>query len=61
MVFVRPIKDHPEYNYEINDHQYTMKYYLPDGIPQPWGNRKTQFNGQQESCSNNVDITFDLL
>ena len=62
----------PEVNYTINGHDYTMGYYLADGvypswatfvktIPEPQGNKKKYFAVAQESCRKDVERAFGVL
>jgi len=62
----------PEVNYTINGHNYTMGYYLTDGIypswatfvktiPEPQGNKKKYFALAQESYRKDVERAFGVL
>ena len=67
----------PECNYEINDHEYTKRYYLADGIYPEWstfnlatfvntisisqGNKRSTFVSEYKSCKKNVERTFGVL
>ncbi|XP_052181866.1 uncharacterized protein LOC127794658 [Diospyros lotus] len=62
----------PEVKYTINGHEYTMGYYLVDGIypswstfvkpiPFPQGNKAKFFAAQQESARKNVERAFGVL
>ncbi|XP_052181987.1 uncharacterized protein LOC127794779 [Diospyros lotus] len=62
----------PEVSYTINGHEYTMGYYLADGIypswctfvktiPSPQGNKKKFFAAQQESARKDVERAFGVL
>ncbi|XP_052197217.1 uncharacterized protein LOC127804398 [Diospyros lotus] len=62
----------PEVSYIINGHEYTMGYYLADGIypswrtfvktiPSPQGNKKKYFAAQQESARKDVEQAFGVL
>jgi hypothetical protein len=62
----------PEVNYIINGHDYTMGYYLADGIypswatlvksiSQPLGNKRKYFAKAQEAVRKNVKRAFGVL
>ncbi|KAF8396670.1 hypothetical protein HHK36_018295 [Tetracentron sinense] len=62
----------PLANYTINDHQYTMGYYLADGIhpkwatlvqtiSQPQGLKRQLFATMQEACQKDVKRAFGVL
>ena len=62
----------PEVNYSINGHQYTMGYYLADGIypewatfvktiPSPQGTKKKHFAQRQEGARKDVERAFGVL
>ncbi|XP_062217681.1 uncharacterized protein LOC133917866 [Phragmites australis] len=62
----------PEVNYTINGHNYTMGYYLADGIYPPWatfmktitspqGNKKKLFSQAQEGVRKDVERVFGVL
>jgi hypothetical protein len=62
----------PEVNYTINGHDYTMGYYLADGIYPLWatlvksislpmGNKKKYFAKAQEAARKNVKRAFGVL
>ncbi|XP_062218858.1 uncharacterized protein LOC133918803 [Phragmites australis] len=62
----------PEVNYTINSHNYTMGYYLADGIYPPWatfvktitspqGNKKKLFSQAQEGARKDVERAFGVL
>ncbi|XP_066333163.1 uncharacterized protein [Miscanthus floridulus] len=62
----------PEVNYTINDHDYTMGYYLADDIYPSWatlvksisqsmGNKNKYFAKAQETARNNVERAFGVL
>ncbi|XP_062201510.1 uncharacterized protein LOC133904044 [Phragmites australis] len=62
----------PEVNYTINGHNYTMSYYLADGIYPPWatfvktitspqGNKKKLFSQAQEGARKDVERAFGVL
>ena len=59
-------------NYKINNHDYTMGYYLVDAIypawatlvktiPEPWGNKRTYFAKAQEAARKDVERAFGVL
>ncbi|XP_062217792.1 uncharacterized protein LOC133918031 [Phragmites australis] len=61
----------PKVNYTINGHNYTMGYYLADGIP-PWatfvktiqkpqGNKRKYFAKAQEAVRKDVERAFGVL
>jgi hypothetical protein len=62
----------PEVNYNINGHQYTMGYYLADGIYPPWatfvktipapqGRTKKHFAQRQDGARKDVERAFGVL
>jgi hypothetical protein len=62
----------PQIKYKINGNDYSMSYYLADGIypswatfvktmPEPRGNKKKYFVKAQKVCRNDVEHTFDVL
>ncbi|XP_062147824.1 uncharacterized protein LOC133856792 [Alnus glutinosa] len=62
----------PPVNYTINNHNYTMGYYLVDGIYPQWatfvktisssqGNRRKHFAAAQESARKDVERAFRVL
>nr|XP_034569929.1 putative nuclease HARBI1 [Setaria viridis] len=62
----------PKVNYTINNNEYTMGYYLADGIypswativksiPDPQGNKKKYFATAQEACRKDVERAFGVL
>ncbi|XP_042959567.1 uncharacterized protein LOC122294710 [Carya illinoinensis] len=62
----------PPCNYTINGHEYTMGYYLADGIylswatlvktiPAPHGKKKKHFTACQESARKDVERAFGIL
>jgi hypothetical protein len=62
----------PPVNYSINNHDYTMGYYLADGIYPPWatfvktipapqGNKKKHFAELQEGYRKDVERAFGVL
>ena len=59
-------------NYSINGHDYTMRYYLADGIypqwstfvktiPRPLGAKRKLFAKAQETYRKNVECAFEVL
>jgi hypothetical protein len=59
-------------NYKINNHEYTIGYYLADGIypswatlvktiPAPQGNKRTYFAKVQEAAQKDVERAFGVL
>ncbi|XP_050259048.1 uncharacterized protein LOC126704052 [Quercus robur] len=59
-------------HYSINDHDYTMRYYLVDGIYPKWatfvktipasqGHKQKLFAATQEACRKNVERAFGVL
>ena len=62
----------PEVNYTINNNEYTMGYYLADGIYPSWatfvktisepqGNKKKYFATAQEACRKDVERAFGVM
>ncbi|XP_028056446.1 uncharacterized protein LOC114260503 [Camellia sinensis] len=62
----------PAANYTINGNEYTMEYYLADGIypqwstfvkkiPSPQGNRKKNFAAAQEATRKDIEHAFGVL
>jgi hypothetical protein len=62
----------PKVNYTINGHEYTMGYYLADGIypswatlvktiPEPQGNKRRYFAKAQEAVQKDVERAFGVL
>ncbi|XP_034586698.2 uncharacterized protein [Setaria viridis] len=62
----------PKVNYTINNNEYTMGYYLADGIypswativksiPEPQGSKKKYFATAQEACRKDVERAFGVL
>jgi hypothetical protein len=62
----------PKVNYTINNNEYTMSYYLADGIypswatfvktiPEPRGNKKKYFATAQEASRKDVERAFGVL
>ena len=62
----------PQVNYSINRNNYTLGYYLADGIylswatfvktiPEPQGNKKKYFAKAQEACRKDVERAFGVL
>ena len=62
----------PKVNYNINGHEYTMGYYLVDGIypswatlvktiPEPKGNKRTYFTKAHEAVWKDVERAFGVL
>ncbi|XP_050368999.1 uncharacterized protein LOC126787110 [Argentina anserina] len=62
----------PPINYNINNHDYTMGYYLADGIyaswatfvksiPQPQGEKAKNFAKAQDGCRKDVERAFGVL
>jgi hypothetical protein len=62
----------PQVKYNINGHDYSMGYYLADGIypswatfvktiPEPQGNKKKYFAKAQEACRKDVERAFGVL
>jgi hypothetical protein len=62
----------PQINYNINGHDYSMGYYLADGIypswatfvktiPEPQGNKRKYFAKAQEACRKDVERAFGVL
>ncbi|XP_062208920.1 uncharacterized protein LOC133910594 [Phragmites australis] len=68
-----PAEGHaPEVNYTINDHNYTIGYYLADGIypqwatfvkpiPSPQGNKRKYFTKVQAAVRKEVERAFGVL
>ena len=59
-------------HYSINGHDYTMRYYLADGIypkwvtfmkaiPSPQGHKRKLFVAAQEACRKDVEYAFGVL
>jgi hypothetical protein len=59
----------PQVNYSINGNNYSLGYYLADGIylswatfvktvPEPQGNKKKYFTKAQEACRKDVERSF---
>jgi hypothetical protein len=62
----------PPVNYSLNDHDYTMGYYLANGIYPPWatfvktihapqGNKRKNFATTQELAKKDVERAFGVL
>jgi hypothetical protein len=62
----------PQVNYTINGNEYTMDYYLADGIypswatfvktiPEPRGNKNKYFAKAREACRKDVERAFGFL
>lgn len=62
----------PVIYYSINGHDYTMRYYLADGIypkwttfvktiPTPQGHKQKLFATAQEACRKDVECAFGVL
>ena len=62
----------PSVNYSINGHDYTMRYYLADGIYSQWSTfvktilapletKKKHFARVQETCRKDVKCAFGIL
>nr|BAD37986.1 ribosomal protein-like [Oryza sativa Japonica Group] len=62
----------PQVNFDINGHEYSMGYYLADGIypswatfvktiPEPQGNKKKYFAKAREACRKDVERAFGVL
>ena len=62
----------PQVNYSINRNNYTLGYFLADGIypywatfvktiPEPQGNKKKYFAKAQEACRKDVERAFGVL
>jgi hypothetical protein len=72
-IFVRLAEGQdPQVSYKINSNDYSMCYYLADGIypswatfvktiHEPWGNNKKYFIKAQEACRKDVECAFDVL
>jgi hypothetical protein len=73
LIFARFIEGQsPQVNYNINGNDYSMDYYLTDGIylsyatfmksiPEPQGNKKKYFTKTQEACRKDVECVFEAL
>jgi hypothetical protein len=62
----------PQVNYKINNNDYSMGYYLTDGIYSSWatfmktiheprGNKNKYFAKAQEACRKDVECSFGVL
>jgi hypothetical protein len=72
-IFARPVEGQgPQVNYKINGNDYSMSYYLPDGIylswatfvktiPEPRGNKKKYFAKAQEARRKDLEHAFRVL
>jgi hypothetical protein len=72
-IFARLAEGHgPQVNYSINDNDYSIGYYLTDGIypsyvtfvktiSEPQGNKKKYFAKAQEACRKDVEHAFGVL
>jgi hypothetical protein len=69
-IFVRLAEGQgPQVNYSINGNNYSLGYYLADGIylswatfvktvPEPQGNKKKYFTKAQKACRKDVECSF---
>jgi hypothetical protein len=72
-IFIRLAKGQgPQVTYKIKGNDYSMSYYLPDGIYpsratfvktilEPQGNKKKYFANAQEACRKDVERIFGVL
>jgi hypothetical protein len=72
-IFARLAEDQgPQVNFSINGNDYSLSYYLADGIypswatfvktiPEPQGNKKKYFAKAQEACRKDVERAFGVL
>jgi hypothetical protein len=62
----------PQVNYRINNHDYSMGYYLAYAIylswatlvktiPEPWGNKRIYYAKAQEAAQKDVERAFGVL